>query len=238
MRNSTLLGLSVLAASAGAAAADPLPVDISKVEFGPVRFQLIQHEKVAGEMFYELERRGDEIVIHDGTTLLPDVRESLTAVIDADTLAPKSIVLDGDFSRTILDADLQFNGEKVSGDYVLKRPADTAKTKTPFDMDMLPDAVLRASFFGLSTGLPLEEGVSYTFPWFSSLARNFAQATFTVTGAKTIEVPAGEFETFIGELKAQPENVIYITTETPHRVVRIDVIGQDMRFERLPAPAP
>lgn len=238
MRNAFQFGMTLFAATTVAASADPLPVDISKIEYGPIRFQLVQDDEVKGGMYYEIERRDNDLVIHDGTTLMPDVRESLTAVIDAATLAPKSIVVDGDFSRTIFDADLQFTDESVSGAYTLKQPADIAKTARPFEMEMQDDAILRASFFGLSAGLPLEVGASYAFSWFSTLARNFAPATFSITGVETIEVPAGAFEIFVGELKAQPENVIYITTQAPHRVVRIDVIGQDMRFERLPAPTP
>lgn len=233
MRNVFQIGITFFAATTVAASADPLPIDISKVEYGPIRFQLVQNDEVKGEMYYELEQRGDEFVIHDGTTLLPDVRESLTAVIDAETLALKSIVLDGDFSRTILDADLQFGDGKATGVYTLKRPADVAKTERPFDMEIPKNAIFRGSFFGLSPGLPLEAGANFTFTWFAPLAQGFADVTFAVTGVETVQVPAGEFETFVGEVKAQPENVIYITTQAPHRVVRIDVPGQNMRFERL-----
>lgn len=238
MRNAFHFGLTLLAASIAAASAEPLPVDISKIEYGPIRFQLVQNDEVRGEMYYELEQRGDEIVVHDAATLLPGVRESATSVIDAQTLAPKSVVLDGDFDRMIFDADLQFSDESVSGAYTLKRPAEIARTEQPFEMDMQADAVLRPAFFGLVSGLPLEDGASFSFTWFAPLGQRFADVTLAITGVETIEVPAGAFETFVGELRAQPENVVYITTAAPHRVVRIDVPGQNMRFERLPASAP
>ena len=234
MRNAFKLAIPFLAASTVAASADPLPADVSKVEYGPILFQLVQNDEIKGEMYYELERRGDEIVVHDAATLLPGVRESATSVIDAKTLAPKSVVLDGDFNRMIFDADLQFSDEGVSGAYTLKRPTEITRTEQPFEMEMQADAILRPAFFGLVSGLPLEEGASFSFTWFAPLGQRFAEVTFAITGVETVSVPAGSFETFVGEVRAQPENVIYITTEAPHRVVRIDVPGQNMRFERLP----
>lgn len=223
-----------MAASLQAVAAQPLPVDLDGVEFGPIRFQLIQNGAETGAMYYELERRGDDILVHDGTTLLPDVRESLTGVFDAATLAPKSLLIDGDFSRTILDIDLTFTDGKASGVYAVKRPTETEKTENPFEVGAPENAILRPAFFGLAGGLPLEDGASFDFKWFAALSQSYMDATFSITGRKTIETPAGEFETFVGALKAQPENVLYLTTSKPHKVVRIDVPGQNMVFERLP----
>lgn len=239
MTKSILTGLTGLIAAMGlqTASADPLPVDADSLEYGPIRFQLIHHGEKAGEMFYQLERRGDDILVHDGTTLLPDVRESLTGVFDAQTLAPKSLVMDGDFSRTILDATLTFAEGKASGVYAVKRPDETAKTDNPFEAEAPHNAILRPAFFGLAGGLPLEDGASFSFKWFAVFSQAYMDATFTITGRKTVETPAGRFETYVGELKAQPENVLYLTVEKPHKVVRIDVIGQDMVFERL-ADAP
>lgn len=232
--------LITIAAATGlqAAAAQPLPVDVERVEYGPIHFQLIQHGEKAGAMYYELERRGEDILVHDGTTLLPHVRESLTGSFDAQTLAPKSILVDGDFNRTVLDIDLSFADGKASGVYAVKRPNEIAKTETPFELDAPGDAILRPAFFGLASGLPLEEGARYSFKWFAPLSQAYMDATFTITGTKIVETPAGEFETYVGELKAQPENVLYLTISEPHKVVRIDVPGQNMVFERLPdAPA-
>ena len=191
MRNAVQLGATLFAATTVAASADPLPVDISKVEYGPILFQLVQNDEVKGEMYYELEQRGDEIIVHDSATLLPGVRESATSVIDAQTLAPKSVVLDGDFNRMIFDADLQFSDEGVSGAYTLKRPAELTRTVQPFEMDMQADAVLRPAFFGLVSGLPLEDGASFSFTWFAPLGQSFADVTFAITGAENGERAGG-----------------------------------------------
>ena len=228
-------------ASAGLAAfavpmialAEPLPVDLTQVEFAPIRFQLIQHGEKTGEMYFAMERKGDDIVIHDGTTLLPDVRESGTVVIDAATLLPKRIVIDGDFSRTILDIDLTFEGRMGKGVYRLKRPNETDKTDRPFNIELPAGAVARTSVFGLLTGLPIRDGAAFKLRWFSELGGVMADAEIVVAGREPVEVPAGKFETYKVNLNADPANVLYVTASKPHKIVRIDVPAQDMRFERL-----
>ncbi|WDI31800.1 DUF3108 domain-containing protein [Hyphococcus flavus] len=219
---------------AGAAMADPLPVDRDKVEFGEMTFRLMLAGEEKGEMFYALEQRDDVLVLHDGSTMMPSTRESLTAVFDAETLAPRSIVLDADFSRTVLDADLEFTGGKATGLYRIKQPDQLDKTDRPFDLEIPEHTVFRGSVFGLASGLPLEEGDVYNIKWFASLAGAVQDVELAVEGEETVTVPAGEFETIKLHVKAQPENMIYVTKASPRRIVRIDVIGMDMVFERMP----
>lgn len=215
------------------ALAELLPVDLDQVDFSPARYQLIQHGENLGEMFYAMERSEKDIIIHDGTTLLPDIRESGTLVIDTETLLPKRIVIDGDFSRTILDVDLTFEERQGAGVYRIKQPGETEKADRPFEIELPEDAIARASIFGLVTGMPIKEGAAFQFQWFSELSGAIADAEIIVVGTETIEVPAGVFETYVIKLNAQPANVLYLTREAPHQVVRIDVPDQDMRFERL-----
>ena len=227
------ISMLALGAIIQSAAAEPLPADPSKVEYGPIRFDLVHHGRSAGEMFYSMERRDGDIVLHDATTLLPHTRESGTAVIDAETFAPRSMVVDGDFDRTIFDGELTFENNKATGLYRIKRPDETAKTDRPFEADLPDGAILRASIFGLVAGLPLADGAEFEFKWFNTLAGAVQDAKIVVTGRQTVETPAGEFETFVLDLQATPQNTIYVTVAEPRKVVRIDVVGQDMRFERL-----
>lgn len=229
--------LSALAIFSTGAFAEPLPVDLEKVDFGAATFDLIQHGMSAGQMYYSITRDGDHIIIHDGTTLLPGIRESGSMVINAADLSPVSVVLDGDFDRTILDAELTFADGKAQGAYFFKRPSETAKARHEFDADIPAGVTLRAGIFGLVTGLPLEVGAQFDFQWFASLARAVQDVSLIVTGVETIATKEGEFATYAIAVKAEPENVIYVTTAKPHRVMRIDVIGQDMQFVRLPQSA-
>jgi len=216
------------------AVAEPLPVDMDDVEFGEMTFRMIVAGEEVGEMFYVLEQQDDTIVMHDGTTMMPSTRESLTAVFDAETLAPRSIVLDADFNRTVLDIDLTVEDGKATGLYRVKQPSALAKTDKPFELEMPKDVIFRGAVFGLSAGLPLKKDDVYKVKWFAPLGGVLQDVELAVEGEETVSVPAGEFETIKLHVKAQPENMIYVTKAEPRRVVRIDVIGMDMVFERMP----
>ena len=123
--------------------AAPLPIDSTKLEYGPTRFQLMLNGAPSGEMYYAFEQRDGDIVLHEATTMMPDIRESATAVMDGKTFAPKSIVLDGDFSRMIFDTALNVEDGTISGEYVRKQPADLAKSTRPFSAKLPDDVIFR-----------------------------------------------------------------------------------------------
>ena len=234
MRCIVLAGLIALATFGGAAVAEPLPIDSSKLEYGPARFQLMLNGEPKGEMYYALEQRDGDIVLHEATTMLPDIRESATAVMDGETFAPKSITLDGDFSRMIFDTTLNVKDGKISGEYIRKQPSALAKTTHPFSADLPDDVIFRPAIFGVVPGLPLNVGARWALQWFSPLAASLQDVTLEVTGIETVDSAAGRFETYTVYITAPQSNIAYVTTEAPHRVVRIDVIGQEMYFDRLP----
>ncbi len=240
MRGILRNGILALAACCGSAVAEPLPIDGTKLEYGPTRFQLMLNGESKGEMYYALEQRGDDVILFEATTMLPDIRESATAVMDGKTFAPKSIVLDGDFSRMIFDTTLTVEDGVISGEYIRKQPSELAKTTRPFTAEIPKDAIFRPAVFGIMPGLPLEEGAVFEFQWFSPLAGALQDVKIEVTGTDTVDTPAGTFDTFVVNLTAPQSNIVYITTAEPRRVVRIDVVGQEMSFDRLPdtAPAP
>ena len=54
----------------------------------------------------------------------------------------------------------------------------------------------------------------------------------------TISTPAGDFDTIRYEIRGgSPDNDVYVTRGENRRVVRIDVVGQDMQFLAVPRPA-
>jgi hypothetical protein len=98
--------------------------------------------------------------------------------------------------------------------------------------------VMRGAVFMAAAALPLETGDSITFDWFAPLGGAAGTVTVTAFDGGTIETQAGAFETMRLELRgSSPENDIYVTEiDGAREVVRIDVLGQPMRFEAYPAP--
>jgi hypothetical protein len=223
------------AVAGGAAWADGLPpIDAAQILNEPLRYVLIHHGKEAGEMFYAAEKRDDIYVVHDGTTLFPNIRESVTISFDAGTYAPRSLNMDADFNRSILEAQLVWADGHVKGEYRRKRPDELSKTVIPLDAEAPDGSILRGAIFALLPGMPMEVGAEYAFKWFTSMSGSFDDVKVQVGDIETVETLGGSFETYKVTIDAKPRNIAYVTTSAPRKIVRIDVVGQDMRFE-LPA---
>ena len=217
------------------AMAQTLPaIDADNIQIGVVRFQLIQHEKEVGQMYYAARIEDGLYIIDDTTTLLPDVRETGTFAADASTYEIRSLAVDADFSRRIVDADLALSSGRLVGEYGMRNPGDVRTRKVVVDEE-IPSAVIpRGVIFGIIGGMPMEKGRVYEFKWFATFSGAVDDVKVTVGGKETVTVPAGTFEVFRVDIEAKPNNVAYITVAEPRKVVRIDVPGRDMRFERLP----
>lgn len=228
----------IIAAAAGFgadAASAATPFDKTAAPLGDATFQLKQDGVVKGQMVFNTRLQDGDYIIDEATAMQPDIKETGTFVLDAETFAPKRIIIDADFSGNILDADLRVENGKISGDYRTKAPGAIDKTVTPVEIELPEGVVTRASMFGLVSALPLEAGASFPIKWFSSLSGRMQDITVLVEGADTIETPAGSFNAHRVRFKdATPENVIYVAKET-RQVVRIDVPSMKMQFERLPA---
>lgn len=211
------------------------PVDTSNILIGEARFELIQHEKSSGSMYYATRIEDGFYIVDDTTILLPDIRETATFVADSETFEIRSVSVDGDFNRQILDAELVFSDGRLVGEYGIRNPGDYSKRKIAFDQEIPAGTIPRAMIFGIISGMPMDESSVHEFKWFSALGGVVDDVKISVRGRETVTVPAGTFEVFCVDIDANPHNIAYVTVAEPRQVVRIDVPDQDMRFELLPA---
>ena len=205
-----------------------------RVFLGEMRLRLIQNEKPSGE-WYVNARREDDRLIHVGTTsLAPDVQESEILVANWSTWRPDRVVIEGDFGRRILEADLAWDGDRFSGSYHLREPMELDKREIPVDQEGPEGTMLRGSVLLLVSALPLADGRKFHATWFSSLGGQHEDVTVTVSDGGPIDTPLGRFDTYRAKVAGgTPENVVYVAKgEQPH-IVRVDVLGNDMRFELL-----
>ena len=205
-----------------------------RVFLGEMRLRLIQNDKPSGE-WYVNARREDDKLIHVGTTsLAPDVQESEILVAHWDTWRPDRVVIEGDFSRRIFEADLEWDGDRVSGSYYIREPMALEKREIPVDEEGPAGTMLRGSVLLLVSALPLGDGGDFRATWFSALGGQLEDVTVTVSEGGLIDTPAGRFDTWRALVAGgTPENVVYVAKEEQPHIVRVDVLGNDMRFELL-----
>ena len=206
-------------------------------EAGEYHLALFNGETEDGYMRLGWYRSGDELVLYD-RTMMPsaEVYETLRASMGAGDLSPRSVNIRFHQGTTTLLIDAGFDSEGVSGHRVVERignEPDKQEISAP-----VPDgALLRAITFVLPLVLDPEPGQVISYDWYAPLSGQVQSVTLTSESGGTIETPAGSFNTTRWALRGGfPENDIYVWYEGQPRVVRIDVIGQPLRFLAVKAP--
>lgn len=209
-------------------------VDISRADLRPFSLKMINNGAEVGSMTYGWERDGNRYVINDRTEMQPNILETAEGVIDASTLLPVSIGIDFAVGDTKRKYDIAWSGSERTGSVVVSQPGADART-VDFSNPEHPPSALRLSIFGLIAGLQLGDGFSLKLPWYNSLSNTIENIELVHDGITTVETPAGTFEAHKIDLKdGTPENIVYVSTSLPQKIVRIDVVGQPMHFLRLP----
>lgn len=225
---------ALLAAPASADGEWRAEIDMKRADMSAFSMVMINDGVEAGGMTYGWTREGNTWVITDLTEMQPNILETARGVIDAATLLPLSNDIDFAVGEGRTVFDLEWDGNALSGQVTISRPGEDTHT---VDVSNPAHArpPIRLSIFGLIAGLPLAEGYSISLPWYNTLSNTIETIELIHSGIETVTTPAGEFEAHRVNLKGgTPENVIYVTTSKPQRVVRIDVVGRPMHFERLP----
>jgi|GEM_PF-1619136 len=207
-------------------------------QVGEMHLQLINNEEADGFMRLGWARDDENGIIqfYDRTMLASqEIYETMGGSIRADTLAPIDVAIRFHQQSAILSVEASAQDGVMIGGRTLTQPfagQQSAEINTPITDGM----VMRAAVFLLSQTMPLDAGDSIGFDWFSSLTGSPGTVTITAFDGGRIDTIGGSFDTLRLELRgASPENDIYVTDNDGLRqVVRIDVIGQPMRFEAFP----
>ncbi|GAB4236484.1 MAG: hypothetical protein Tsb0034_11150 [Ekhidna sp.] len=156
-----------------------------------------------------------------------------TAIFSLDTsdFILKEISIDMKMGPTSLDIDLTKSNGNVSGSYVVTR--DTLVNEYPIDSAYQHD-VVRSEMYMLFHTLKLKAGDSLTFTALAPTSMALSNASLTYEGTETVEVGAGSFECDVIWLKTDgkmPSNKIWISKESPRKVVKFYVPGPELNIE-------
>lgn len=209
-------------------------MDMSRADMSEFSMKMINNGQEVGGMTYGWTLEGSNYVIRDKTEMQPNILETAKGVIDAKTFLPVSNYIDfaAGTSRNIFD--LKWANGARSGTVALNKEGQETRTVDIGDPNQ-PNSIIRLSIFGVIAAMPLAEDFSIEMPWYNTLSNSMENITLAHVGFETVETPAGSFETHkVHVQNGTPENMVYVTRALPHRIVRIDVLGQPMHFELLP----
>ena len=238
MKKHWIVFAALLLSTSKTAAADPTSwrslIDMKRADVSKWSMKMINEGQEVGSMTYGWQRSGNTYVIRDRTEMQPNILETAIGIIDARTLMPISNDIDFAAGTSKNIFDLEWHEGALRGEIQINQEGKAPRTVDISNADH-PASIIRLSIFGVIAGLPLAEGFSVDMPWYNTLSNTVENITLAHTGFETVETPAGSFDTHKIHIRnGTPENVVYITRSMPQRIVRIDVIGRPMHFERLP----
>ena len=178
-------------------------------------------------------KQSDGVILYD-RTMMPsaEVYETLAFNMTPD-LQFESVHLEFHRGTAYMNLDLEFSDGRMTGDRVILRLEDA--DVQPVDA-AIPDGTLpRPVAFIMPLVMGEDEGTQESFHWYGPLGDAFADVTVTAFPGGRIETPAGSFDTIRYEIRGgSPDNDVYVSRDEDRRIVRIDVIGQDMQFLAVP----
>lgn len=210
-------------------------------ESGEMHLQLIYQDEADGFMRLGWMRDTETGVIHFYDRSMwagPEIFETMSGSVDLETLAPIEASVRFHQQSAIMTVEARAENGVMVGGRTMMRPL-AGEQSAPINVPLTDGMLMRASVFFLSQTMPLDVGDSIAFDWFSSIGGAAGSVSITAFDGGNIDTLSGNHDTIRLELRgAAPENDIYVTdNEGVRQVVRIDILGQPMRFEAIPAPA-
>ena len=226
------LVLSAAAAALPAPAAGQEPVrwaDLDRALVAADSFGFRVNGQQLGVQVITLERTDAGLRFAE-TSTLPQVMQT-TEVLMAEPLAMRTVRQRGSVAGREMRIDVDYSGERATG-RALTPAAGTAEVAidAPVPADVVDDNVLTA----LLPAVDWSDSTDVKLSVFHSGTNATSEMRLRVTGAQTVEVPAGTFETWRVEASGeQAQFIFYVESAAPHRLVRLEMVGAPVEVVRL-----
>lgn len=208
--------------------ATALPVDVSKLVERADSFSVLVQGNPLGFQKTSLSRTSQGFVYRSSMALGPIMSQSVESSFGAD-LKPISTKGAGKVQGQDLVVDVAYANGRVKGSGTTPGPAGmkTVAIDTTVAPGVLDDNMITA----IIPGLPWSPTAKFNVTALDASSGTFNNLTLAVTGTETLTVPAGTFATYRVELTGQQQPLtLYVTTATPHRLVKMGMTGTPLEF--------
>jgi len=191
---------------------------------------LIQGNPVGGSLS-TLRRTADSLVYSERSDLGPVFQQQTTVVLDPSDGSPRLLdqvtVQQGQKAET----HLKYAEARVKGRIAVPQQDGTVRQ---FDIDtVLPPGTLDENTVPVVVpAFPLAPGKTFTVGFFSPSEKVTKPLTFKVAAPERVSVPAGVFQAYhIDVSGARVPLIIWVSVDTPRRVVKTEFVGQPFVVE-------
>ena len=211
--------VDVIALMEAAEASAGMDFDASALQPQTLEYGVIYQGNQVGSVVTRWTRDGDAFAVVTEQQL-PGMAVTQTTEFDALSFAPVRMAMDaggmGEFGIEIEDGHATGQGFSPQG---------------PQEVDVdVPEGTALEGQMDIALALADYESMSeFTLRVLTS-AGSIQPMTATVAGEETVEVPAGEFETYRIELAGQQAMTVWVTQSAPHLVVKRTLAGQPVEI--------
>jgi predicted Zn-dependent peptidase len=216
--------------SALTVAAEALPFDASKLAARTDSFTIMVQGNPFGYQKSTLTKTDDGFLFVEEAQIGP-IMSQKTEVTLSGTGETRKVTQAGKVQGQDMKIDVTVVDGRATGSATTPGPQGmksvTVDTEVPGGI--IDDNGLTA----LIPALPWSGTSSWSFPVLASGDGTVKTYTLKVTGTESVTVPAGTFESFVVTMSGGQQPVtLYVTTEAPHRVVKMTVAGAPIEMVR------
>lgn len=212
--------------------ARPLGLDPSQLVARTDSFRVLVQGNPFGTQTGTLRRAADSLIYDETMSLGPMGQQQTTVVFGAD-LSVRQVDQTSAFGPQRGEVHLRYAGGRVQGSAVVPQAdgqpksftVDTVVAAGTYDDNALPVII---------PALPLAAGQTFVVNVFSSGEGQTKVYTLKVSAPESVTVPAGTFQAYRVDITGGPAPVqMFVSTETPRRVVRIAPVGAPLQLELI-----
>jgi zinc protease len=177
----------------------------------------------------EIARGGDSVVYTERTSLGPQLNQTTRVVFDT-TGRMRRLDQTGKVRGQDTKIGLGYGGGRVKGQ---AQVLDSLGKPKSFTVDTVVSATIvdDNALVALLPTLPLSLNTRWTIPVFGSGENRVRNVRLTVADIEQVSTPGGTFEAYRADLEGASQAVsFYVTTQAPHRLVRVSLIGSPIEF--------
>ncbi|MEO0468583.1 MAG: hypothetical protein AAF206_03105 [Bacteroidota bacterium] len=212
----------------------PISLDPAHIRANTLYFQIMYNEHPAGSMKVDCVREPQGWLVEEHTTLDANSNQEIIRTRMDHAFRPLVHEVRGRLEGNELDVQVHWEGDRVDGHSLFPRPPHKQQGKITIERTLPVGTFERTATFYLLPAMPLSDQARFTFNWFNTLYAEVNPIQLEVKGIVQTTVPAGTFDTYkVRLLGADPNQTIYVSTESPRKVVKIEVDGLPWRFELM-----
>ena len=208
--------------------ATALPVDVRQLAERADSFTVMVQGNAMGWQTTRLARTPAGFVYRSALQLGAMMRQTSEMSFGGD-LVPQRMLASGSMGPMAISTDLTYANGRVKGTSVT--PTPTGPKTVTVDTALAPGVVDVGMVLALVPGLRWAPGAKFAVGAFEAGSATVRQLSLDVAGTETVTVPAGTFPTYRVEMSGGPAPItFFVTTDMPHRVVKVAPGGQPVEF--------